>query len=946
MAYMWDSTVAIGTSWVDGGPASASRNIRSRLYAADINNGNDGSPAQQVRVILKGHATQDIDIDGCSIGTTSNGIDYTGDQVRIKFSGSNSGTIPSGSTLTSDWVDFDYADTDNILVHFYIAGNEYYSYLTETSGAYREEPAGADDTMTTDIGSYSGIAALYYVEYVEERDKPSTTTTSTTATTTTSSSTSVTSSTTTTTIPLGLYTDNFSVGSPLDNWTEYWLESNFTQTIAASTETAKVGSDNLYLANSASQRSVLTFDTPGGFDDGEVLALVNLDDNAYNWNYPIRVGLRISGSNGSENAYFCDIRGQTADRVGITRLDSGASTELGSVTLFQILASSVQHWVRFRVNGTSLKAKIWEYRNHEPDEWQIETTDSNLTSGLSGLGIYDITAHYYCEYFAVDSSGGTVPVPALTAGTKVDRLSTQRDATGWATTSVNWCRLIAYPVPSGLNGKYLKNLEFRVGTWNDNVRIGAYIGSDVTDATDGTLVEDFGVVSGDSDSWITLTFTASQQVSTGDVIWVMMAGNDNNSEFLYADCEASGQGQLNNGYGRHTTSGHTDDETTSMPANLSGITHVGGIYWYMGSVEFDDSAPGSTTTTTTSSTTTSSTTTTATSSTTTTYPPYANNNDFSNDSYCKALWRFESGALGTDSKGGNTLTPTNSPSEDTTNEIEGSCCVDLANTNDEYLVIANASLDSGFPCQTGDSDRLITVTAWIRSKGYLGWQMILGSATYTYASREGIGLGVNSSKGLYLHYGHDGGTGSDHDLGKTLTDDVWYHVALKVDGVNRTWAVRIWGEDKTLHTDNGNTAAYDMELISTADWCIGKFEEYNTQYTFHGKVDEVAVFDRLLSDEHIDDIRKGVYDYSSATTTTTTTSSTTTTTNTQSTTTSSTTTTNTQSTTTSSTTTTNTQSTTTTSNTQSTTTSSTTTTAPGGGGGENINRTIIIVSTV
>jgi hypothetical protein len=224
--------------------------------------------------------------------------------------------------------------------------------------------------------------------------------------------------------------------------------------------------------------------------------------------------------------------------------------------------------------------------------------------------------------------------------------------------------------------------------------------------------------------------------------------------------------------------------------------------------------------------------------------------------------------------------------------------------------------------------------------------MILGSATYTYASREGIGLGVNSSKGLYLHYGHDGGTGSDHDLGKTLTDDVWYHVALKVDGVNRTWAVRIWGEDKTLHTDNGNTAAYDMELISTADWCIGKFEEYNTQYTFHGKVDEVAVFDRLLSDEHIDDIRKGVYDYSSATTTTTTTSSTTTTTNTQSTTTSSTTTTNTQSTTTSSTTTTNTQSTTTTSNTQSTTTSSTTTTAPGGGGGENINRTIIIVSTV
>ena len=96
MAYMWDSTIAIGTSWVDGGAPGSSRQVRTRLYAADINNGNDGSPVQQVRVILKGHTITDIDFQGCSIGKTANGIDYTGNQVRLTFDGEDYGTIPVG----------------------------------------------------------------------------------------------------------------------------------------------------------------------------------------------------------------------------------------------------------------------------------------------------------------------------------------------------------------------------------------------------------------------------------------------------------------------------------------------------------------------------------------------------------------------------------------------------------------------------------------------------------------------------------------------------------------------------------------------------------------------------------------------------------------------------------------------------------------------------------
>ena len=46
-------------------------------------------------------------------------------------------------------------------------------------------------------------------------------------------------------------------------------------------------------------------------------------------------------------------------------------------------------------------------------------------------------------------------------------------------------------------------------------------------------------------------------------------------------------------------------------------------------------------------------------------------NDFSGDPSCKAVWRFENGALTADSKGANTLTAVNGPTADTSLYKEG-----------------------------------------------------------------------------------------------------------------------------------------------------------------------------------------------------------------------------------------------------------------------------------
>jgi hypothetical protein len=41
-------------------------------------------------------------------------------------------------------------------------------------------------------------------------------------------------------------------------------------------------------------------------------------------------------------------------------------------------------WIRFRLNGTSLKAKVWAHGGSEPALWTVEATDANWTIGLFG----------------------------------------------------------------------------------------------------------------------------------------------------------------------------------------------------------------------------------------------------------------------------------------------------------------------------------------------------------------------------------------------------------------------------------------------------------------------------------------------------------------------------------------------------------------------------------
>lgn len=74
--------------------------------------------------------------------------------------------------------------------------------------------------------------------------------------------------------------------------------------------------------------------------------------------------------------------------IQIEKRVGGVATTLATAVAFDLVGGpgGVNN-LRFMVSGSILKAKAWRYGNPEPDTWNLETTDTSLTTG-NGAGIF------------------------------------------------------------------------------------------------------------------------------------------------------------------------------------------------------------------------------------------------------------------------------------------------------------------------------------------------------------------------------------------------------------------------------------------------------------------------------------------------------------------------------------------------------------------------------
>lgn len=226
-------------------------------------------------------------------------------------------------------------------------------------------------------------------------------------------------------------------------------------------------------------------------------------------------------------------------------------------------------------------------------------------------------------------------------------------------------------------------------------------------------------------------------------------------------------------------------------------------------------------------------------------------NDFSDDPSCKAVWRFENGALTADSKGANTLTAVNGPTADTSLFKEGGASVNLATASHQFFKIADASLSAGFPLKSGDTLKLITACLWVRPTSLSGWRGLVGKPSYGGVSTA-VGLEMNGST-LYLKY-----NGADINTGLTLAINNFYHIALGIDGINKAITLLVV-KDSDASTQTWNYAPSAQMNLGSTEWRIGAYTDNDANYTFDGKIDEVVIFNRLLEPAETTAIRNGTY---------------------------------------------------------------------------------------
>ncbi len=151
--------------------------------------------------------------------------------------------------------------------------------------------------------------------------------------------------------------------------------------------------------------------------NSEVLTIMQAwDDGAVP--YFAGVALRASGAAGSETGYFAIIAMDSATpRVALGKIVSGGTwTEFGSVDLTGLTSAPEDWYIRFRVNGTSLKLKTWRYDSLEPSTWAVTATDSAI-AGVGKVGFFCLTyaanaAGFFTPGFiSVGTNGETAPRP-------------------------------------------------------------------------------------------------------------------------------------------------------------------------------------------------------------------------------------------------------------------------------------------------------------------------------------------------------------------------------------------------------------------------------------------------------------------------------------------------------------------------------------------------------
>lgn len=242
-------------------------------------------------------------------------------------------------------------------------------------------------------------------------------------------------------------------------------------------------------------------------------------------------------------------------------------------------------------------------------------------------------------------------------------------------------------------------------------------------------------------------------------------------------------------------------------------------------------------------------------------------NDFSG-SDAVAWWLLnETSSNRADSSGnGNTLEDNNTVSYGTgdyyynTTEQQSSNCADFESTSQEYLDIANSSLDSSFPIKSGGSGTF-SLCFWMKVESAPAASTIISKYDYNVTSNRTFLMRFNNgATGIIETY--IGISGSPYyetlDAAYQMSANRWYHIGFTFNNTTKDWKLRIWDDTTQTVVRNVSSTASNNIQLGSASFAVGAaYATGSPQNYLDAMIDEVVVFDTEISTTDIDDIRNG-----------------------------------------------------------------------------------------
>jgi hypothetical protein len=217
-----------------------------------------------------------------------------------------------------------------------------------------------------------------------------------------------------------------------------------------------------------------------------------------------------------------------------------------------------------------------------------------------------------------------------------------------------------------------------------------------------------------------------------------------------------------------------------------------------------------------------------------------------------------SGAITTDDSG-NANTLTNMGVATTTKHaFEGDDAAETELSSSQYLKRTDGDLSANFPLKVGDADKIFSACFWFQ------WETVPGAGVYAFllskyfhtTDKRCFAIGGYNSL-LYVFNGYNAGV--NVETWNTTVAPVAgrvYHVGVVHDGVNKTCKVRIWSEHDGAVNEYTTNWTNETSLCDIP-FCIGA--DGNGARLADAIIDEVVVFNRILTSAEIDQIRTGEY---------------------------------------------------------------------------------------